>query len=158
MVSACLLGEPVRYDGQARTSTNAHLMRWQHEGRIIAFCPEIAGGFSTPRLPAEIEPRAVASDVISGRARVIDKEGRDVTRGFLAGAKAAVAVAQNAGCAHAILTDGSPSCGTGFVYSGRFDGGRTTGIGLTTALLLQNGIQVWSEKQISDLADALSLK
>lgn len=158
LVSACLMGDPVRYDGAAKPSRNAHLLRWHTQGRIVAFCPEIAGGFSTPRLPAEIEPATDAIDILTGSARIRDSDGDDVTRGFLAGAQAALQAAQSAGCRHAILMDGSPSCGSSFIYSGHFDGVKRDGVGVTTALLARNGIRAWHQCKIDDLANALSLK
>lgn len=156
IISACLMGQPVRYDGAAKPSRNPWLKRWQTEGRLIVFCPEVAGGFATPRLPAEIEPKTDALAVLEGRARVMDAEGEDVTHGFLMGAKAALKAAKTAGCQHAILIDGSPSCGTGFIYSGRFDGATRGGVGVTAALLQQNGIRVWAHSQIDDLAAHLA--
>lgn len=158
LVSACLMGDPVRYDGAAKLSQNPHLSRWQDQGRLLRFCPEIAGGFATPRLPAEIEPAATAEDVLAGQARILDRDGGDVTRGFLDGAQAALRAAKTAGCQHAILMDGSPSCGTEFVYSGRFNGETHAGFGVTAALFAQNAIQVWNEARIDDLAEALALK
>lgn len=152
LVSACLLGQPVRYDGAAKACANAHLARWQAEGRLLAFCPEVAGGFATPRLPAEIEAGATAHDLLDGNARIMASDGSDVTDGFLDGARAALSAAQSAGCRHAILMDGSPSCGTGFIYAGRFDGSKQTGIGVTAALLAQHGIKVWSEGEVDRLA------
>lgn len=149
------MGDPVRYDGAAKPSQNPHLSRWQTEGRLVKFCPEIAGGFAIPRLPAEIEPKAHANDVLAGRARILDRDGGDVTHGFLDGAQAALRAAKTAGCCHAILIDGSPSCGSGFIYSGRFDGEKRDGAGVTSALLQQNGIQVWHQGQIDDLAGLL---
>ncbi|MCK4713269.1 MAG: DUF523 domain-containing protein [Marinosulfonomonas sp.] len=155
LVSACLLGQPVRYDAGAKPSPNAHLARWQLEGRLLAFCPEVAGGFSTPRLPAEIEAGTSARDVLDGRARIMASDGVDVTGGFLDGARAALLAAQSARCRHAILMDGSPSCGTGFIYAGRFDSRQKAGMGVTAALLTQHGIKVWSEAAIDDLAAIL---
>jgi len=156
MVSACLMGDPVRYDGAAKPVQNAHLSRWQAQNRIIAFCPEIAGGFSTPRRPAEIEPDFDATDVLSGRAGIFDCAGTDVTQGFLNGAHAALQTAQHNGCQHAILTDASPSCGSGFIYSGHFNGVKRAGFGVTAALLTRNGIKVWSQDMIDQLADVLA--
>ena len=152
------MGDPVRYDGAAKPSGNPHLLRWKNQGRLVGFCPEIAGGFAIPRLPAEIEPAATAHDVLAGQARILDRDGADVTRGFLDGAQAALKAAKLADCRHAILMDGSPSCGSGFVYSGRFDGETLDGLGVTAALFAKNSIQVWSEAQIDDLAKSLISK
>ena len=158
LVSACLMGDPVRYDGAAKPVANAHFSQWRAEGRLVSFCPEIAGGFTVPRLTAEIETGAGASDVLAGRARIVDSEGRDVTRGFLIGAQRTLDTAKKAGCLHAILMDGSPSCATSFIYTGLFDGTYKTGMGVTAAILARNGIRVWSHRQIGDLANTLSLK
>lgn len=156
LISACLMGAPVRYDGQSKPSENPHLARWQAAGRLLAICPEIAGGFATPRPPAEIEPEASARDVLQGHARVLDSEGGNQTDGFLEGARATLASAQNAGCRHAILMDGSPSCGTGFIYDGRFNGTTKSGLGVTAELLRNHGIRVWSAAEIDALAAYLT--
>jgi len=152
LISACLIGQPVRYDGTAKPVRNTWVKRWHRQGRLIPFCPEVAGGFAIPRLPAEIEPDADALAVLQGHGRVLDVEGNDVTHGFVAGAKATLSAAQTAGCSHAILMNGSPSCGMGFIYSGHFDGERRGGIGVTTALLQDYGIRVWPQNRIEALA------
>ncbi len=158
LISACLMGDPVRYDGAAKPVANPHLARWLADGRLIPFCPEIAGGFAVPRPPAEIEADADAHDVLQGHARILGRNGNDVTTGFLHGAQAALTAAQNAGCQHAILMDGSPSCGTGFVYAGRFDGTQKPGMGITAALLTSHDITVWSEAEIDALAAHLATR
>ena len=53
LVSACLLGERVRYNGAEATSESPVLARWTAEGRVVPFCPEVAGGLGVPRPPAE---------------------------------------------------------------------------------------------------------
>ena len=52
LISACLLGAKVRYDGSDRLCDDPRTARWQAEGRLVPFCPEVAGGFPTPRAPA----------------------------------------------------------------------------------------------------------
>ncbi len=158
LISACLTGDPVRYDSGAKTVANPNLARWQAEGRLIPHCPEVAGGLPTPRLPAEIEAGANAGQVLAGKALILDNAGGDVTRAFLDGAQATLALARQHACAHAVLTDGSPSCGTSYIYAGRFDGSRTAGIGVTAALLQSHGIRVWNETQIDELAALLDCK
>jgi uncharacterized protein YbbK (DUF523 family) len=54
LVSACLLGQPVRYDGGTVATEGGILACWQMEGRVVPMCPEMAGGLPVPRLPAEI--------------------------------------------------------------------------------------------------------
>lgn len=40
MVSACLVGEMVRYDGRDNPSEDSILKKWLNEGRIISFVKE----------------------------------------------------------------------------------------------------------------------
>ena len=55
LVSACLLGQPVRYDGSTCTVDSDRLRQWVGEGLVIPFCPEVAGGLPVPRPPAEMQ-------------------------------------------------------------------------------------------------------
>lgn len=52
LVSACLAGLKVRYNGSV--SLDSRIQQLITEGKAVAVCPEILGGFSTPREPAEI--------------------------------------------------------------------------------------------------------
>lgn len=147
LVSACLLGQPVRYDGRSVPDGDAVLAAWQHAGCVIAVCPEVAGGLPIPRAPAEIEPGATAMGVLAGHARVMAVSGDDVTTHFVQGAHAALAVARRHHIRVAVLKEGSPSCGSSYVYDGHFARHRQPGAGLTAQLLRQAGLQVFSEKQ-----------
>jgi len=137
VVSSCLLGAPVRYDGRDKKSGHPILQRWLDEGRVVSVCPEMLGGLGTPRPPAEI-----AGD------RVITREGVDVTAAFETGARLAAEQATLV----AVLKDGSPSCGSTFVYDGTFSKRPVEGQGVTAALLRARGIAVFSEDQF-DAAD-----
>src|SRR5262249_61764257 len=70
VVSACLLGAPVRYNGRDKKTHHPVLQRWIEEGRVVSACPEVLGGLGTPRPPAEIVQ-------IGGRPRVRTEQGRD---------------------------------------------------------------------------------
>lgn len=145
LVSACLAGCACRYDGGANpTSEVARLVA---EGRAIQVCPEEDGGLPTPRPPAEIIG-GDGLDVIEGRARVVTRDGRDVTDIYLAGARKALERAQAAGVTKAILKSRSPSCGKGEIYDGTFTRTRVQGRGVTAALLEQHGIEVVPERDI----------
>lgn len=152
LVSACLLGQKVRYDGAAKTLDDERLSRWAAMGWLHPICPELLGGLPVPRLPAEIEPDHDGASVLSGQGRILDLRGGDVTEAFLQGATIAVATAQKHGCKFALLTEGSPSCGTDVIYSGHHDGVRRAGMGVVTAALTQAGVQVFSSEQIGMLA------
>ena len=97
LVSACLLGQPVRYDGGTVVTEGGILARWQMEGRIVPMCPEMAGGLPVPRLPAEIHGEGGGAAVLRGAARVVEHHGHDVTDAFLLGAQRALEAAQEAG-------------------------------------------------------------
>ncbi|WP_429065670.1 DUF523 domain-containing protein [Aeromonas bestiarum] len=146
LVSACLLGQPVRYDGQSKGIVSDWLTALGAEGRTLAFCPEVAGGLPTPRPPAERQGE-----------RVLTASGLDVTTEFDRGAELALALCQAQGIRFALLKEGSPSCGSGRIYNGRFEGVSVTGEGKTTALLRRHGITVFSEDQLAELVSALSL-
>lgn len=157
LVSACLLGRRVRYDGAAKTSADTTLAGWLAEERLVPFCPEVEGGLPVPRPAAEIEGGVGGAAVLSGAARVLTTEGGDVTGPFLAGAQAALAVAQSFGVRLAVLKEGSPSCGALSIYDGTFRGRRTPGQGVTTALLELHGIRVFTENQVAEAASYLRI-
>jgi len=149
LVSACLLGNPVRYDGKAKTLDHDGLQRLLAEDRVIAFCPEVAGGLPVPRAAAEI----VAGDgnaVIAGVAQVKTREGNDVSEYFLAGAEQALALCRQHDISTALLTELSPSCGSGLIYDGSFRRQPITASGVTTAFLQQHGVKVFSQFQINE--------
>jgi len=138
VVSSCLLGAPVRYNGQDKKSDHPILNRWMEQGRIISVCPEMLGGLGTPRPPAEIR---------SGR--VFTNEGRDVTAEFEKGARASLAAAEADRVRIAVLKEGSPSCGSSYVYDGTFTSTRLAGAaGVTASLLRERGIAVFSEEEL----------
>lgn len=155
LVSACLLGRPVRYNGSAKTLENALLDRWISEGRVVSVCPEVIAGLPTPRPPAEIAHGASGAAVIERDGSIVEADGTDVTEAYLAGARIALEHATRHDCRYALLTDGSPSCGGSFIYDGSFQGRRIDGEGVTAALLRQHGIAVFSQAEISSLAAAL---
>ncbi|TDV09523.1 DUF523 domain-containing protein [Paraburkholderia caballeronis] len=155
LVSACLVGQPVRYDGASRRVRDPLIDRWLAEDRLVIVCPEVAAGLGIPRLPAEIVARRSGADVLAGVAAIRDTRGNDVTAVFVAGARHALALAIAGGCRHALLTDGSPSCGSTFIYDGTFSGADHPGEGVTAALLRAHGVAVYTPDRIGELAAAL---
>ena len=155
LVSRCLLGHRVRYDGGA-SGPYALLAQWQAEGRVIALCPEVAGGLPTPRAAAEI-PGGQGVEVLAGKAAVITTEGEDVTEAFVSGARQALALVERHGIRIAILKANSPSCGNRLTYDGSFRGVKVEGQGVTAALLTRAGVQVFSELELEEAAKALGV-
>jgi len=154
LISRCLLGHRVRYDGGA-SGPYAQLAQWQAEGRVIALCPEVAGGLPTPRAPAEI-PGGQGAQVLDGTAPVMTVEGEDVTAAFVSGARQALALVRQHGIGIAILKANSPSCGNVLTYDGSFSATKVEGQGVTAALLIRAGVQVFSELQLEEAAEALA--
>lgn len=143
LVSACLLGIRAKYDGG--DNTVPQLVEKCKSGGIIPVCPEQLGGLTTPRQPCEISG-GTGDDVLEGKARVITKDGSDVTQAFVEGAKQVLRIARLYGADMAILKKRSPSCGCCQIYDGSFSGQKIPGAGVTAALLLKNGIKVYSEE------------
>jgi len=125
LVSACLLGLKVRYDGTSKP----HSDFLPDDAIPIPVCPEVLGGLPTPR-PKSVIEGGNGADVVSGKASVVSEEGGDVTASFVRGAEAVLKVARISGAKEAYLKARSPSCDEGF--------------GVTAALLKKNGISVRS--------------
>mgnify|MGYP001038386554 CR=1 FL=1 len=141
LVSACLLGQPVRYDGKSKGLKElGWLKRLETEGRLVVICPEVAGGLPTPRPAAE-----------RAGERVITTTGFDVTEEFQSGAEQALALCQKHNIRFALLKAKSPSCGNDEIYDGSYSGQLTSGMGLTAKLLSEHGVRVYSELQIASL-------
>ena len=154
LVSACLMGERVRYDGKKLPCNSAILKKWKDEGCVVPFCPEVAGNLPVPRTPAEIIT-GTGIEVIAGDAEIFNKNGQDVTVSFIRGAREALRIVKEMQIKMAILKDGSPSCGKTSIYNGSFSGSKKPGKGVTTALLEKNGISVFSENEIQKAATYL---
>ena len=139
IISACLCGCNCKYNG--KNNENEKCVNLLKKGKAILICPEQLGGMTTPRIPSEILKN-------NGVKLVINKNGEDVTNFFEKGAKEALNIAELVNSKVAILKDGSPSCGSNFIYDGNFSGNKINGEGITASLFRKNGIKVFSEKNI----------
>ena len=142
LVSACLLGEPCRYDGKSKPCEA--VIELEERFTLIPICPEVMGGLPTPRPPAELQPDG----------RVVNCEGRDVSAEYRLGAERSLELGRRYGCRRAILKEKSPSCGRGQIYNGRFERVLCQGDGVCAALLEKNGIRVLGESCVSELTAA----
>ena len=133
MVSACLLGYNVKYDGN--NNLDDKLINFLKDFEVISICPEVMGGLPIPRIPSEILDQ-----------KVINQNEKDVTKEFLMGASKVLALARKENIKIAILKDGSPSCGSSYIYDGTFTHTKINGMGQTTKLLKENGITILNEK------------
>lgn len=129
MVSACLLGENVKYNG----GNNRHerVMGFVKNNEIISVCPEVMGGLPVPRAPGEI---------VDGTVR--NEDGTSVDLEYRAGALKALEIAKKEGIDLAILQSRSPSCGVNQIYDGTFSHRIIKGSGVFAQLLRDNGFKV----------------
>ncbi|HCW51349.1 MAG TPA: hypothetical protein DGR79_04695 [Clostridiales bacterium] len=143
LASACLLGAATAYDGGPRGPWDAarHGPLDPGERLVLPICPECLGGLGVPRAPAEITG-GDGEAVIAGKARVVTRDGRDVSEVFLKGARRAVELARATGAQRAVLKDGSPSCGPTRIHDGTFTGRSVPGRGVAAAALRLLGVEV----------------
>ena len=144
LISACLIGENVKYDGGNNALHVTILEAWKEQGVLVPLCPEVLGGLSVPR---------PACEVIEGTSTVVCKSGEDVSVAFAKGAQESVRIAKEEGVCMAILKARSPSCGKDIIYDGTFTSTRVNDSGITCKLLQENGITVFSEEELA-LAEA----
>ena len=144
LISACLLGHKVRYDG--RDCLVKELVDYLLPDQYVTICPEVSGGLPIPRPAAEIQS-GDGREVLLYQAHVIDINGTDVSDAFIKGAYAALDLAQRSKATHAILKANSPSCGSKLIYDGSFTGNKIQGDGVTAALFKQHGMEVMTEDE-----------
>lgn len=143
LVSACLLGIDCKYNGL--NNKNENVLKYLEGKEYVIACPEQLGGLTTPRNPSEIVK--IGENEINDY-KLLSNEGKDVSESFIKGAKETLKIAKIFNCTEAILKEGSPSCGSSFIYDGSFTGKKICGQGVTTDLLRKNNIKVISENQV----------
>jgi uncharacterized protein YbbK (DUF523 family) len=89
------------------------------------------------------------------RRGVTTESGTDVTDPFVRGAQRALETAREHGIQIAVLKERSPSCGSGEIYDGTFSGERRPGLGVTTALLREHGVEVFGESELRQADERL---
>ncbi|PPK60790.1 uncharacterized protein YbbK (DUF523 family) [Malaciobacter marinus] len=147
LISSCLLGEEVRYDGKSSSSSikNKELfLKIINEFNVFSICPELSGGLTTPRAPAEII-----------KEKVITTNGLDVTYMFNQGALNTLSYCKKNSIKIAILKSNSPSCGNNKIYDGTFSSVLKEAEGVTVKLLRQNGIKVFNENELEQFCDLI---
>lgn len=127
-VSACLLGDPVRYDGgHKRSQTLLHHLASRYE--LLPICPEVAAGLGVPRPPVQLVLR-------NGEIRAlgVEDERLDVTRPLIEYGRRMVAEELRL-CGY-VFKSRSPSCGLGTTPIRAADGRITHGHGLFARQLI----------------------
>jgi uncharacterized protein YbbK (DUF523 family) len=141
LVSACLLGNKVRYDGKSCLVQSA--LALTEFFNVIPVCPEMDSGMPNPRDPSEIKGNKVYSN-----------KGKDVTAFYQKGAEIALNIAKKYNVRIAVLKDRSPSCGSLTIHDGLFDNKVIKGQGFTAKLLRANGIEVISENELDQFVQS----
>lgn len=134
-VSACLVGEPCKYNGGH--NRNEKVLAFLADKEYLSVCPEALGGLPIPRDPVEKKGE-----------RYISRDGEDHTAAFQKGAQAVLDLALHHRPTLVILKERSPSCGSKQIYDGSFSGKRIEGMGYTAALLRQHGFRIISEEEL----------
>ena len=155
LISSCLLGFPVRYNGKGYSIESQFIQTWLKEGRLISYCPEVAGGLSVPRPAAEIVG-GDGQDVIDQKAEVLTRTREDVSDAYLRGTKKAVDAVRMNHIRIAILKSNSPACGFGSIYDGTFSGILRSGDGVTAAALNAEGVMIFNEFQLKEANNYLN--
>ncbi len=137
LVSACWVGENVKYNGGNNINDKVVALKLRYN--FILICPEVMGGLSIPRTPAEVY-----------NDKVINNKQENVTDEYIAGANKALALAKKYNCKIAILKSKSPSCGK-TRYDGTFTHTLINKPGITAQLLIDNGIKVYTEDEIDKI-------
>lgn len=138
IVSSCILGNNTKYNGG--NNYNPLVERLKGKYIIIPICPEVMGGLGIPRIPSE-----------RINDRVINKNGDDVTNNYLLGLDKVLKLIENEEIKYAVLKDGSPSCGSKYIYDGTFTGNKIYGMGITAECLSKLGIKIITEKEIEGI-------
>jgi len=149
LVSACLMGEKVRYDAKHNLIEHPELKKLKNQNRLVLVCPEMLGGLSTPRAPAEI---IASSNVI----RVETTHAIDVTTQFHEGANKTLQICLDNKIDTALMAAKSPSCGNNEIYNGEFNRTLIKQAGITAKLLQKNGIKVFNQHQLHDFFQYLA--
>lgn len=137
LVSACLLGENCSYRGDS--NYDEAVISYLKDKDIVAVCPEVLGGLSTPRAPSE----RIGN-------KIINNLGEDVTKEFYAGANAVIKIVKEQNIKKAILKDRSPSCGLDEIYDGTFQHNVIQGDGILVEMLKNIGVEVINCKKITN--------
>ena len=138
LISSCLLGNNVKYNGKNNYVEGIEKLKDLYD--LVIICPEVMGGLSIPRIPSEIYNNGV-----------INKEGTNVTLEFTKGAEIALELVKKYKIKKALLKDGSPSCGSSYIYDGTFKGNRIKGYGITVRALLKENVKVFTENEWKEL-------
>lgn len=137
LVSSCLLGNNVRYDGKNCKIDNIDLL--ENNFTIIPICPEI-DVLGCPRNSIEIKNN-----------EVIDKDNNNYTTLIKKKIASIINLCKENDVKYALLKEKSPTCGSHFIYNGTFSRKLIQGSGLLVSELKKLHIQIFNEDEVLKL-------
>lgn len=140
LISKCLVGEKVRYDGAHCKVGTKHLEDLNSKYKLFELCPEVYAGMSVPRPPIE---RVGDS--------IVDKDGNDYTAQLEKVKTYLDEIIQSHQITKAVLKENSPTCGSKHIYDGSFSGKIIDGQGFIAEYLISKGIKVYNEYELDHL-------
>jgi uncharacterized protein YbbK (DUF523 family) len=144
VISACLLGELVRYDGDHKRDS---LLAGALAGHVqwLSVCPEVELGLGVPREKIQLEVTADGVQLVACQSR------RDLTAAMQDWAAGWASSLQEREICGFVLKSGSPSCGIGDVLVREADEFSREGTGLFAENVMRSfpGIPVTTEKKIN---------
>lgn len=141
-ISTCLAGVNCTYKGTHNLIEGLDKFIEDYDGQVIMACPEVFGGLSIPRAPAEIQSK--------NPLLIRNNQGVDVTNEYKIGAYKALNLFLEHHVEVALLKFRSPSCGNDGIYDGHFTHTLIEGKGVFAKLLEDHGIKVFNENQINE--------
>ena len=142
LISSCLLGQNVKYDGTNNCLDKKTLEELENKFELFGFCPEVSGGLETPRIPCEV--------VSQNPLKIINKIGNDKTIYFKNGANLTLELCKKEDIKLSLLKSNSPSCSNKQIYDGTFTSTKIDGLGVTAKLLKENEVAIYNESQIKE--------
>lgn len=137
LVSSCLLGNNVRYDGKNCKIDNIDLL--ENNFTIIPICPEF-DFLGCPRNSIEIKNN-----------EVIDKDNNNYTTLIKKKIASIINLCKENDVKYALLKEKSPTCGSHFIYNGTFSRKLIQGSGLLVSELKKLHIQIFNEDEVLKL-------
>ena len=138
LVSACLLGDKVRYDGKGKYTPEVNDLSEHFE--LVLTCPEFAAIKKAPRYKMELL-----------KGSLINEKDENCTEKVLTEIGNTIRLCKYLGITGAVLKSKSPTCGNQEIYDGTFKGKLVEGQGLLAKALQKESIKVYNETQIHDL-------
>lgn len=135
-ISKCLCGYDCTYRGDSNRIEALELI--DKKGEAVLICPEVLGGLSIPRDPAEI----VSEELLC----VETVNGKNVTKEYVEGAQRALDILKAYDIDYVILKSRSPSCGLNHIYDGTFSHRVIDADGIFVRLLKKEGYKIYAEE------------